>query len=248
MLYKRSQRGLNKKVIFIALSVIILLVVLILYRKFIEAKRAVETEIPTTVILDVPSALPEFDLTAHNGHRFTKRNLLGKWTFMFFGYTHCHMVCPVALIDLNDIYRRLAEMGELIEKQFGVMTQMVFVSVDPERDTVEVLKEYVPHFNKDFIGLTGDPEVIDSLASSVAVRYYRVAIDDNGKDYRVNHTASFILIDPLGRKRAVFPQPHEPEHITKDFLDIRKRFTAESCRALEENFKGISCNYRKRGG
>jgi protein SCO1/2 len=204
-----------------------------------------EIDFPSATIYEIPVTLPQFTLTDHNGKKFNQWNLARKWTFMFFGYTFCPDVCPVALVDLNDIYHNLVEKGDLDEKKFKVNTQVVFVTVDPGRDTVEELKEYMPHFNEAFIGVTGSKEEIDSLARPMGVAYRRVPGEDSEGDYLVDHSASFMLIDPLGRLRASFSPPHDPKQIAEDFRNIRSEYTAECCITSDQEFKTVIFDYRE---
>jgi protein SCO1/2 len=202
-------------------------------------------EFPSATVLDVPVALLEFSLNDHRGNLFTPNNFAGKWTFMFFGYTHCPDVCPTALVDMNNIYHNLAEKGDLSEKNFGIGTQFVFISVDPERDTVKELKEYVPFFNERFIGITGNAEVIESIARPMGIAYRRVPGKNADKDYLVDHSASILLIDPLGRMRAVFSPPHVPKTIAADFRNIREKYTEECCISVDEQTETVTFDYRK---
>lgn len=188
-----------------------------------------ESDFQGSRIYDIPVPLPQFTLTDHNGKEFTQWSLARKWTFMFFGYTFCPDVCPIALVDLNDIHNNLVEKEDLIEKRFGVNTQVVFVSVDPERDKIDELKEYISHFNEDFIGVTGKMEEIDSLARPMGIAYRRVPGRDSEGDYYIDHSASFLLIDPLGRLRASFPPPHDPNQVAEEFRRIRDKYTEECC-------------------
>jgi len=184
----------------------------------------------TVRVYDIPVPLPNFELDVHNGMVFNKWSLNRQWTFMFFGYIFCPDVCPTAMVDLNDVYKDLEEKGDLIEKEFKVGTQFVFVSVDPARDTIEELNDYVPHFNKAFVGLTGKPEVIDSIARPMGIAYTQVPGKDEDGDYYIDHSASFMLLDPLGRLRASFPPPHDPKRIVEEYRKIRAEFTEECCR------------------
>jgi protein SCO1/2 len=204
-----------------------------------------EIDFPSATIYEIPVSLPQFTLTDHNGQKFNQWSLARKWTFMFFGYTFCPDVCPVALVDLNDIYHNLLEKGDLDEKKFKVNTQVVFVTVDPGRDTVEELKEYMPHFNEAFIGVTGSKEEIDLLARPMGVAYRRVPGEDSEGDYLVDHSASFLLIDPLGRLRASFSPPHDPKQIAEDFRNIRSEYTAECCITSDKEFKTVIFDYRE---
>jgi len=200
-------------------------------------------DFPSATVLEVPIPLLQFSLSDHNGNVFTPDNLMRKWTFMFFGYTHCPDVCPTALVDMNNIYNNLAGTDDLTEKKFGVSTQFIFITVDPERDSVSELKEYVPFFNEHFIGLTGDADMIDSVARPLGIAYRRVP--GKNKDYLVDHSASILLIDPLGRMRAVFSPPHVPKTIAEDFRNIRERYTEECCISGDEKTETVIFDYRK---
>ncbi|MBI4849451.1 MAG: SCO family protein [Nitrospirae bacterium] len=201
-------------------------------------------EFPSATVLEVPIPLPEFLLTDHSGQEFTTSSFNRKWTLMFFGYTHCPDVCPTALVDLNGVYDNLAEKGDLIEKKFQIETQVVFVTVDPQRDSDKELKEYVPYFNNKFIGLTGMPEMIDSLARPLGVGYRRES-SKNSEDYLIDHSASFLLIDPLCRLRAIFSPPHNPKQISDDFRKIRNKFTADCCITGKDKLETVIFDYRK---
>jgi protein SCO1/2 len=187
-------------------------------------------EFPSATVLQVPIPIFQISLTDHNGQNFRVRRLARKWTFMFFGYTHCPDVCPMALVDLNAVFNNLTEEGDLIFEKYNVDTQFIFVSVDPQRDTVGELKEYISYFNKNFIALTAEPDMIEKLAQPLGVSYMRMPGKDSEGDYYIDHSASFLLIDPLGRLRAYFPPPHNPEQVAEDFRRIRKKYTEECCR------------------
>ncbi len=202
-------------------------------------------EFPSATVLQRPIPIFNFAMTDHNGQEFTVNNLMRKWTFMFFGYTYCPDVCPIALVDLNDVYHNLDEKGGLIEKKFKVGTQFVFVTVDPQRDTVEELKDYISHFNEAFIGITGKPEAIEDIARQMGVAYRRVPGEDEEGDYLVDHSASFILIDPLGRLRATFSPPHDPKQIADDFRKIRSEYTEECCITSDTESETVIFDFRE---
>jgi protein SCO1/2 len=200
-----------------------------------------EDEFTSATVIEPPVPIFQISLTDHNGQNFRVMRLARKWTFMFFGYTHCPDVCPMALVDLNAVYNNLAEKEDLIFEKYNVDTQFIFVSVDPQRDTIGELKEYISYFNKDFIALTSEPDMIEKLARPLGVSYMRVPGKDSEGDYYIDHSASFLLIDPLGRLRASFPPPHDPEQIAEDFRRIRNKYTEECCRT------NISFEYIKLG-
>ena len=187
-------------------------------------------EFPSATVLKVPVPIFQISLTDHNGQNFRVRGFAKKWTFMFFGYTHCPDVCPMALVDLNAVYHNLVEKGDRIFKKYNIDTQFILVTVDPQRDTAGELKEYIPYFNKNFIGLTAEPDMIEKLAQPLGVSYIRMPGKDSEGDYYIDHSSSFLLIDPLGRLRAYFPPPHDPEQVAEDFRRIRNKYTEECCR------------------
>ncbi|CAN6809936.1 unnamed protein product [Brassica oleracea] len=114
-----------------------------------------------------------------DGKRVTEKDLLGKWTILYFGFTHCPDICPDELIKLS------ASIDKIKEKS-GVDVVPVFISVDPERDTVEQVHEYVKEFHPKLVGLTGSPEEIKSVARSYRVYYMKTEEEDS--DYLVDHS------------------------------------------------------------
>jgi protein SCO1/2 len=231
---------------FILIGIILLILGIWLGRDFNNRLNLKEAdEFPSATVLQVPIPIFQISLTDQNGQKFTVRRLARKWTFMFFGYTHCPDVCPMALVDLNAVYHNLVEKGDLILKNYNVGTQFVFVTVDPQRDTVGQLKEYIPHFNKNFIGLNADPDMIAKLAHPLGVAYRRVPGKDSEDDYFIDHTASFLLVDPLGRLRATFSPPHDPKQITEDFRNIRKKYAEECCIFPDEELETVIFDYRR---
>lgn len=157
----------------------------------------------------------EFRLIHHSGQPFTRADLLGKWTFLYFGYSFCPDVCPVTLVELNRLQKLLAE------KNADADTAYIFISVDPQRDTPQRLQEYVTYFNPKFQGATGPSEELSRLTQPLHVFYQRGAADSDANNYTVDHTSTVTLIDPQGLPRAIFTPPQNPERMAQDFLKIR---------------------------
>lgn len=189
-----------------------------------------DTQPPLTIsgtLLPEPKALEAFQLTDHRGNPFTREDTKGKWTFIFFGYTHCPDVCPTTLFQFKKI-------ASLLDKTEGATqnTQFVLVSVDPERDTPEYLEKYIHYYHKDFIALTGMHEQIKALASQLGIFYMRAASkeidtmrnDEDNENYLIDHSVAIILLDPDSKLHALFGAPHSAKKITDDFLKIRKNF------------------------
>jgi protein SCO1/2 len=157
-------------------------------------------------------ALQPFELVDHTGKAFTKNALMGHWSFIFFGYTHCPDVCPTTLSVLNSVATRLRDHADPV--------RYIFISVDPERDTPDKMGQFVSYFNADFIGVTGTTEAISQLTQQLGVIAARVEDAANAENYLVDHTASILLIDPDGRFHALFSPPLKAADIAADFIRI----------------------------
>jgi protein SCO1/2 len=159
--------------------------------------------------LNPPQPLPDFSLLAENGQPIARADVQGHWSLVFFGFTHCPDVCPTTLAKLADVRRRVADLPE--EQQ----PRVVLVSVDPERDTPPVLKEYLEGFDPSLRGITGSVEGIDAFASALGVAHSKIPM--GGDQYMVDHTSVVMVIDPLGRRAAIFSPPLEPAAIADDY-------------------------------
>ena len=134
----------------------------------------------------------DFALTDHTGKARTLGDFRGKVVVMFFGYTRCPDVCPITLAELKAVKEQLGEEGKRL--------QVVFVTVDPERDTQKLLAEYVPAFDPSFLGLYGDPAAIAKVAKDFRV-FYQKSPGKTPDSYTVDHTAGSYIFDPQGRLR-----------------------------------------------
>ena len=163
--------------------------------------------------------LHPFKLTDHKGAVLNQERLKGKWTFVFFGYTSCPDICPATLYVLNSVQGLLEdETGEVPDDM-----QVVFITVDPERDTTEKLAAYITHFNKKFIGATAGKTEIDKLTRQFGAGYILEPETAPGH-YLVAHTSAIFLVDPFGRLIASFSQPHYPKTITSQYKKILDYF------------------------
>ena len=163
-----------------------------------------------------PRALQPFTLTDHTGKSFGIEQLKGKWSFVFFGYTHCPDVCPTTMSVLGSVANRLANNVPAV--------QYIFVSVDPERDTPEQLGQFVTWFNGDFIGVTGTDQELENLTRQLGVVYMRIPDGKESETYTVDHTASVLLFDPDGRFHAIFSAPQKAADLAEDLTRLARAY------------------------
>ncbi len=162
-----------------------------------------------------PLPLDDFALETQHGEPFGPESLRGQWSFMFFGYLQCPDVCPNSLYAMREMRQFLEEHGsEEAEHQY------IFVSVDPDNDTPELMREYLSWYDPDFIGLHGEGGQVEKLARAMAVKYQEF-VDDNG--YRsIDHTSSLMIIDPSGRAVGALPPPLQPQRMAEQFQRLRR--------------------------
>lgn len=147
-------------------------------------------------------------LTDHNGRRVTLETFRGKLVVLFFGYTHCPDVCPTTLSDMAQAFK-------LMGPDASSKVQVLFASVDPERDTPETLKAYVPYFHESYLGLYGTPEEVARAANEFKV-VYRKHVEPGATGYLVDHSAGSYVLDGQGRLRLYLPFAHPPQDIAQD--------------------------------
>jgi len=165
------------------------------------------------ILLDKPLSISAFSLNTADNIAFTQQQLKENWTFLFFGYTSCPDVCPTTLNEMASLKKLFTKPDE--QKRI----QIVFISVDPDRDTPEHLKSFVSYFDKTFIGATGTIEQLNTLTDQVRVKHKR--LKKQGDEYLVEHSAAILLFNPQAQLIAKFPVPHYSEDIFKYFNQIR---------------------------
>ncbi|MCL4183655.1 MAG: SCO family protein [Burkholderiaceae bacterium] len=165
----------------------------------------------SATIVDDRQPLPEFALRGTAGD-VVRASLAGHWSMVFFGYTSCPDVCPGTLALMVELHRRL----EAAERP-----KVLFVSVDPARDTPELLAAYVAAFDAGFAGASGTDESIAALAKHLGVSYRRNPPSPGGF-YTVDHSASIFLIDPRARLKAVFSPPHDVDAMLADYRRLAR--------------------------
>lgn len=166
------------------------------------ADQAATPALKVATYMPVGRPLQDFELISADGGRLTSADLAGDWTVVFMGFTNCGHVCPMTLFTVSEALNKLKTRPEVL-----------FVSVDPGRDTPEQIASYLAGFDAAFRGATGDKAQLDRLAESLGAPYF-VSTDDGR--YTVDHSGALFLIDPAGRFRALLSPPHDAEVIAAD--------------------------------
>lgn len=168
------------------------------------------TPLPGTV-LEPPKPVGDFTLTAHTGDPIQLSDLQGHVVVLYFGYTNCPDICPTTLASYKRVKAALDDNADQV--------RFMFIGVDPERDTITRLADYVTAFDPEFIGATGDDATLRSIANDYGVFFQRVDYD-NDINYLVDHTASTFIVGPEGALRVVVPYGTEPETTAQHIRNI----------------------------
>ena len=171
-------------------------------------------------VLPRPREISPIDLESHTGGAFTLENLTGRWTFAFFGFTNCPDICPTTMAVMGQARRALGEADAF---------QGLLVSVDPERDSAEVLGDYATTFAPDFIGVRGSVAAVGSFAEEVNVAFAKVPqrMKDGSPDpdgYQVDHSANIVIINPRGHYHGFIKYPQQADTIKAAFQSLAANF------------------------
>ncbi len=147
-----------------------------------------------------PREIQPFAFVDVGNETFTAKQLKARWSIVFLGYTSCPDVCPTTLQNLHFIYDELTAIAK--------NSQVIFVSADPKRDSIEKLSQYINYFNKDFKAIRAEHDVLFPFSRNLGLMYAINATDNDDKNYGVDHSASLALINPNGKVAAIF----KPEH------------------------------------
>lgn len=154
----------------------------------------------------------DFLLTDHHGKPVRLSDFRGKIVALFFGFTQCPDVCPTTLVEFSQVYRDLDRDADQV--------QVLFVTIDPERDSQQLLAEYVPAFDSRFIGLRGSPEETRRVADAFKVTYLKIPARE-GDSYTLDHTAYVFLFDRTGRLRLKVPHGQSAASLVKLIREIQ---------------------------
>ena len=210
----------SQKLVIILLALVALAAGVLLSQSLKKPDNVVNNSLAQTKIPGLlwpnPKQITPFQLIDQNTKTFDLESLKGHWSMIFFGYTHCPDICPTTMTLMNSIVNELSE-----EKQPA--PQIIFVTVDPERDTQKHLSEYVTYFNPAFIGLTGSEENIAALTKQIGILSMKIPNKDSSdeSEYLMDHSASVLLIGPKARLIGIFSAPHSKADIKQRYLAMR---------------------------
>ncbi len=208
----------NKKLLCTILAIVAVVSAVEIYFGLLQRKEVVNNVKIDGVFLAQTQKINDFKLTATTDKTFSKADLKGRWTMMFFGFTNCGMVCPTSMAALNDMYK-------LLEKDLPAnqLPQVVMVSVDPDRDSLKRMKDYVRSFNSNFIGARAPITDTVELEKQLHIAAAKIQADGQGKNqYTINHSAEVLLFNPEGEVQAFLSYPHEAGQMAKDYKLILK--------------------------
>jgi protein SCO1 len=165
--------------------------------------------------LEPGRALPEFTLVDQGNQPVGRQQLEQRWNLLFFGFTSCPDICPTTLTMLGSLEKSLEDLPA------QQRPRIVFVSVDPERDTPERVAAYVRFFSPAFTGITGTPADVKSFAEALHVPYAITPLPDGS--YTVDHSSALFLVSPAAELRAIFSAPHDATALAEDYRRVVSR-------------------------
>lgn len=169
-----------------------------------------QSQLRSVRLIASPRVLPAYRLLLSDGTALTPGRLTGHWTVVFLGFTHCPDVCPTTLAELAGAQKSWASLPE------SVRPRLLFVSVDPERDTPEKTGEYAHYFHPDTLAAGGSPAQLAQFAQAMGLVYMKVPLE-NG-DYTMDHSATLVLLDPQGRQAGLIRAPLAWRDVAQDLL------------------------------
>lgn len=167
--------------------------------------------IQSGTLLPKPRPIADFTLTDSSGKPFTRADLMGHWTIIFAGYTSCPDVCPTTLAELKGLESRLGPLADRLD--------VLFLSVDPERDTPAKLDQYVHYFDPRFRAATGTADALEAMGRNLGFVFEKTPGATPGS-YTIDHSAALMLIDPQGSLAGYLVPPFKPDALAADMKNV----------------------------
>jgi len=166
-------------------------------------------------LITPPRALPDWQLRLSDGGTATSATLQGRWTLVFLGFTHCPDVCPTTLAELSKSQKLWEALPE------AKRPRLLFVTVDPERDTPQLVGEFAHYFHPETMAASPTPEQLAFFAKTLGLVYMKVSEPDGS--YSMDHSATLVLLDPQGRQAGLLSPPLDPQKIADDLRLLAER-------------------------
>ncbi|MET1023486.1 MAG: SCO family protein [Pseudoxanthomonas sp.] len=188
--------------------------------KLLGPSKAGNAQWPATqavTLLPSPRTLPDFSLRQSDGTQLTAGELRGHWTLVFLGFTYCPDVCPTTLAQLAQAQKQWSGLSDTLRPR------VLFVSVDPERDTPMKVGEYAHAFHKDSLAATADIPTLEAFATSLMLVFGKAPgehFKENPQDYSMDHSAQIVVLDPQARLAGLIQPPFNPQLIGQDLLKL----------------------------
>ena len=167
-------------------------------------------------LFDTPKAISDFKFFSSQSKSITKSDLMGKWTLMYFGFTNCPDECPTTMYQLSKLIKVLRDKDFTLDDK-----QWILVSIDPERDTSEIIDRYAKGFDKDFIGVSNSRPMLLSLATQLSVNNVMPSHSNNmDHSHLDNHVNNIILLNPEGKFAGIFRPPFDISRLSLTYQSI----------------------------
>ena len=221
MEYVLKNASLKQQPIRFLFVIVVGVLVLLIYRDYRADMESVIPESLRDVLFTSPIELTELDLTDHDRKDFGLPQLTDRWTFLFFGYTHCPDICPATLSQMAILNQRIMESTSTTHPQF------VFVSVDPQRDSIDDLAEYIGYFDVGFRAVTGESDNITALEKQLGISHQFEEKNAEG-DYAVTHSAEIFLVGPKATILGKFRPPLHLNKVVEQYQEVVDYFSVNT--------------------
>ena len=211
-----SMKAVNKNLIII---LVFMVTVLSLFINKLTTPRTLSNDellINGLFLFDTPKEISDFEFFSSNSKSITKSDLMGKWTLMYFGFTNCPDECPTTMYQLSKLIRVLRDKDFTLDDK-----QWILVSIDPERDTSEIIDRYAKGFDKDFIGVSNSRPMLLSLATQLSVNNVMPSHSNHmDHSHLDNHVNNIILLNPEGKFAGIFRPPYDISRLSLTYQSI----------------------------
>jgi len=213
-----AKAGIRKTVLGLLLFITVLIVLLVFRVTRPVELSAEQLRTMGAITFDQPRSFSAVGLQDQHGKPFDFASIDGKWALLFFGFTYCPDICPTTLATMRAAYQEL-------DSELQATTQMVFVSVDPARDTPEKLAQYMDYFGASFIGLRGEFLDLQRFATALNTPFNKVP--GGGEDYLIDHGGNIVLLNPRGDYHGFIKPPFEPQRLQQLIAAMHTSFAAK---------------------